>query len=173
MKYVALLRGINVNGRKVDMKTLAELFVSLGFSEVKTYINSGNVIFESGGKPELVKSKIESAIRKEFGFEVPTLVKSFSEMKRIARAVPKEWANDSKQRTDIAYLFKEVDSKRIVDELPFKKEYVDVRYVKGALFWNIDRRNYNKSQLNKIIGHKSYKFMTLRNVNTARFLANI
>ncbi|NLL75142.1 MAG: DUF1697 domain-containing protein, partial [Erysipelothrix sp.] len=48
MKYVALLRGINVGGKnKVDMKELKALFIDLGYTEVQTYINSGNVIFDT------------------------------------------------------------------------------------------------------------------------------
>ncbi len=68
MKYVAFLRGINVGGKnKVKMETLREVFSSLGFENVKTYINSGNVIFETvetAGKE--LAAKIESAIEKEF-----------------------------------------------------------------------------------------------------------
>ena len=64
-------------------------------------------------------------------------------------------------------------NKKIIDELPIKKEFLDIRYVKGAIFWNVKRDDYNKSQLNKIINHKSYKLMTIRNVNTARYLAGI
>ncbi|TGN13385.1 DUF1697 domain-containing protein [Leptospira ilyithenensis] len=98
MKYIALLRGINVGGnRKVEMKKLRNLFESLGYINVSTYINSGNVIFES--------------------------------------------------------------------------EYIDVRYIKGAIYWNVKRENIYKSHLAKVISHKFYKSMTIRNVNTARFLA--
>jgi uncharacterized protein (DUF1697 family) len=47
-----------------------------------------------------------------------------------------------------------------------------MRYVKGAIFWNVDRKKNNKSHINKLIGHKFYQLMTVRNVNTARFLAH-
>ncbi len=69
-------------------------------------------------------------------------------------------------------MFKEIDSEKIVRELPFNTEFVDLRYIKGAVFWNIVRKDYGKSRLNKLIGSKFYKYMTLRNVNTARFLAS-
>lgn len=172
MHQIALLRGINVGtARQVNMKKLKALFESLGYTNVSTYINSGNVLFESNKKPELLQKEIEKAIEKTFGFEVATLVKTRKQMQTIANAIPPEWANDTTQKTDVAYLFPEIDSKKIIDELPIKKEFVDIRYIKGALMWNVTRESYNKSHLNKIISHKYYKLMTVRNVNTARVLA--
>ncbi|MGE8721044.1 DUF1697 domain-containing protein [Leptospira terpstrae] len=172
MKYIALFRGINVGGnRKVEMKKLKELFESLGYTEVSTYINSGNILFESEFDTKSVLTKITKSFEKIFDFEIPTLVKTEKEMKKIADAIPKDWKNDQTQRTDIAYLFPEIDSKKIIEELPFKKEFVDVRYTKGAIIWNIKKVNVNKSNLAKLISHKLYKSMTIRNVNTARFLA--
>lgn len=174
LKFVALLRGVNAGKmRRIEMKRLKELFESLGYLDVATYINSGNVVFGSSKRPGSIKKEIEAGIKKKFGFDVPILIKTASEMKRISRAIPIGWLNDGEQRTDVAYLFKEMDSKEIIDDLPIKKEYVNIRYVKGAVFWSVLRKNYNKSRLNKIISHRSYQFMTVRNVNTARFLGGI
>ncbi|MFA6227265.1 MAG: DUF1697 domain-containing protein [Candidatus Paceibacterota bacterium] len=173
MKYIALLRGINTGkNRRIDMKKLKALFESLGYVNVLTYINSGNVTFETESKQQDICKKIELNIKKEFSFDVPTLIKTENEMIKIADAIPENWQNDSSQRSDVAYLFSEIDSKNIIDQLPIKKEFIDIRYIKGAVYWNVDRKNYNKSHLNKIIGHKLYQFMTVRNVNTARYLAN-
>jgi len=172
MKYIALLRGINVGGnRKVEMKKLRGLFESLDCTNVSTYLNSGNVIFETDKKQERIQSEIRNNLEKVFGFKVPILVKSEDEVKAIANSIPEEWRNDSVQKTDVAYLFKEIDSEKTIDELPIKREFIDIRYVKGAIFWNIKRKDYNKSRVNKIIGHRSYQFMTMRNINTARHLA--
>jgi uncharacterized protein (DUF1697 family) len=71
----------------------------------------------------------------------------------------------------VAYLFNGIDSAEIVDILPIKKEFINIQYVKGAIIRNVDRKNLNKSQLAKIISHKIYQSMTVRNVNTARYLA--
>ena len=172
MRYIALLRGINVGGKnKVVMKDLTVLFESLDCFNVSTYINSGNVIFESKDGQDTIIKKVKAGFKQEYDFEIPFLVKTENEMKKIAGAIPKEWQNDSTHKTDVAYLFPEIDSKKILDELPVKKEFIDIRYVPGALYWNIDRKNYNKSNLNKIISHRLYQFMTVRNVNTARYLA--
>ncbi len=172
MRYIALLRGINVGkNKRVEMARLRALFEALGCVEVSTYINSGNVIFESSKSREVISREAGENMQKEFGFEIPAIIKTQTEMKRIAEAIPADWQNDPKQRTDVAYLFNNIDSKKVIDELPLNRDFVDVRYVKGAVFWNIDRKNYNKSRLNKLIGHELYQHMTMRNVNTARFLA--
>jgi len=172
MEYVALLRGINVGKHKwIDMKRLKALFESLELENVSTYINSGNVLFESGGNAREISEKIASSMKSEFGFEAGVLVKSKKQMQSIAASIPKEWKNDEKQRTDVAYLFEGTDSKETLDKIPVKREFIDIRYTKGAVYWNIDRKNYNKCQLNKLISHPVYKLMTMRNVNTARHLA--
>ncbi len=172
MKYIALLRGINVGGNKrVEMKQLKALFEALGFTNVSTYINSGNIVFESNKDTKTIQKDIDTNLVKEFGFAIPTLIKTQREMQKIARAIPQGWQNDTKQRTDVDYLFDEINNPKIIDELPVNRKYVDVRYVKGAIFWNLDRANIGKSRLNKLIGHKVYRFMTMRNVNTALFLA--
>jgi uncharacterized protein (DUF1697 family) len=172
MKYVALLRGINVGGnKKVEMKRLKALFESLGYANVSTYINSGNIIFHSSGNKESVRREMEKSMKREFGFEIQTLIKTEKEMQKIAAAIPAGWYNNVEQRTDVAYLFADADTRKIIDELPIRKEFVDIKYVRGALIWNVKRKDYNKSHLNKIIGHKLYQSMTVRNVNTARHLA--
>lgn len=172
MKFIALLRGINAGKlRRVEMKKLKALFESLGYSQVSTYINSGNIMFNSNKKIKDIHKNIEINLKKEFGFDIPAIIKTEKEIQKIATAIPKEWQNDSKQRSDVAYLFKEIDSKKTLNDIPIKKEYIDIRYTKGALYWNIDRKNYNKSHLNKLINHKFYQLMTIRNVNTARHLA--
>ena len=168
MKYIALLRGINVGGiRKIEMKRLKKLFESSGYRNVETYLNSGNAIFESDIDQNRLQEEITENLERVFGFEIRTLVKNEEEVKQIADAVPAEWENDSEQKTDIAYLFPEIDSEKTIDELPIRKEFIDIRYVKGAIIWNVKRSEYNKSHLNKIIGLKHYKLMTVRNVNTA------
>ena len=166
MDYIALLRGINVgNSVKINMKELKTLFEQCGFSNVSTYINSGNVIFKSNDKKNSITENIEKALHITTGNEVKVLVKTKSEMVKIANTIPDDWQNN------VAYLFESIDNENIINEFPIKKEYIQVLYVKGALIWNVRREDYNKSHLNKIISHKVYKDMTIRNVNTARHLA--
>jgi len=81
-KYIALLRGINVGGkRKVLMADLKVLFARLGFSNITTYIQSGNVIFESQKVEDnmLLGQSIQNAILETYQFEVPVMIRSLNE----------------------------------------------------------------------------------------------
>jgi uncharacterized protein (DUF1697 family) len=171
MNYVALLRGINVGGKhKIEMKKLKDIFESLGYENVSTYINSGNVLFKGKGSSLKIRQELEVLLKQKFGFDIPTLVKTEKEIMAITKAIPQTWKNNDTKRTDVAFLFPGYDPKNIIDEIPVKKEFIDIRYVTGALFWNVSRENVYKSQLNKLISHKLYKFMTVRNINTVRVL---
>ena len=90
MTYVALLRGINVGGnRKVDMKRLKVTFESCGFADVRTYINSGNVVFCSDSTdPRALVETLEAAIESEFGFPVKVLLRDAESIRAIVEALP-------------------------------------------------------------------------------------
>jgi uncharacterized protein (DUF1697 family) len=85
MKQIALLRGVNAGGKnKIKMEELSKLFVSIGFTQVQTYIQSGNIVYESGDDELTNARKIEKAIREGFGLEIPTFVIS---RKRLMRSL--------------------------------------------------------------------------------------
>ncbi len=88
--YVALLRGINLGGHKiVKMEQLRKSFEELGFAEVKTYIQSGNVVFKAPAQtPEKLAKRIEEKILRQFGFPVNVLVKSAAEIEEIITQNP-------------------------------------------------------------------------------------
>ncbi len=172
-KYVALLRGINVGGNnKVSMKKLKEVFEGLGFDNVSTYINSGNIIFHTNIATNLAK-KIDTAIEKEFKIQVKVLVKEFKEIKSICNKIPASWTNDTEQRTDVIYLWKDFDKKSSLKLITVNPDVDNLIYTKGAIIWNMKRSNYTKSKMNKFIGTELYKNSTARNVNTARKLFSL
>ena len=172
VRYVALLRGINVGkGARVPMKNLKAVLEGLGLVGVVTYLNSGNVVFSSSmGTLELTRL-IEDALARAFGEPIPTLIKTSAEIVSIAESIPSEWESDAGEQTYVAYLFSGVDKPGLVSELPVKMEFLTIYYTPGAVVWNIRRENYNRSHITKIAGHSSYARMTIRNVNTARKLA--
>lgn len=88
--WVAFIRGINVGGRRiVPMKALAERCTALGLREVRTYIASGNVLFEAGGaKPDAHARKIEKGILEAFGHEVTVMVRERAELEALAKTRP-------------------------------------------------------------------------------------
>jgi uncharacterized protein (DUF1697 family) len=172
MKYVALLRGINVGGnRKVPMAELKRVFEQCGFSEVTTYINSGNIIFASGSDPDAYK--IQTAMKRHFGFEIDALVLNAAEIIAVAQAIPDEWLNDTEQRSDVLFLFRDIDSPDIIHDIGYRPELETVHHVPGALITNVSRKNQSKSSLLKLVGTPLYRRMTIRNVNTVRKLAEL
>ncbi|QQS18643.1 DUF1697 domain-containing protein [Candidatus Saccharibacteria bacterium] len=172
MKYVALLRGINVGGnKKVPMAELKACFEQAGFSAVSTYINSGNVVFESAKIPDeiVLHKKLEIT----FGFSPAMLILDADHICRIAEAIPEGWQNDTLQKSDVAYLFPEADDATIAMKLGCNSDIETAVYTKGALLFSIDRKNQSRSSLLRVIGTPLYQFMTVRNVNTARKLAEL
>ena len=88
-KYVALLRAINVGGHTVKMDYLRTLFEAVGFSDVETFIASGNVIFDSKSKDtQALERKIEKHLQQSLGYEVKTFVRSISELAAVANCKP-------------------------------------------------------------------------------------
>lgn len=88
--YVSMLRGINVSGqKKISMKDLATLYESQGLTNVRTYIQSGNVVFNAAGKDSSgLARKIAKAINEAYGFEVPVLVRTRQEMVQTVKKNP-------------------------------------------------------------------------------------
>lgn len=171
MKYIALLRGINVGGNSlVSMKQLKELFETLGLEAVRTYINSGNVLFESKLTAAKLSPKIEAAIEHEFKFPVSVVVKSQPEIEAIAKVIPDNWQNNTEMKTDVMFLWADVDDRSTLKQLQIKPELDQVTYVKGAIIWHVLRKHVTRSGLLKIVGTPLYKKMTIRNVNTFRKL---
>jgi len=99
--HIAMLRGINVSGQKIiRMEALRTSFEAMGFSRVRTYVQSGNVVFDAGKETVgNLQDKIEKQIASVFGFAVPVLLKSSTEMECIVRDNPfpkKSGIDDSK-----------------------------------------------------------------------------
>src|SRR5256885_11087562 len=87
-RMVALLRAVNVGGRKLPMAELRGLCGELGWSDVATYIQSGNLVFTAPGKAGEIEGVLEQAIQKEFGLDVPVIVRSRAEWARYPAENP-------------------------------------------------------------------------------------
>ena len=173
MKYVALLRGINVGGnRKVDMGKLKETFERAGMDEVRTYINSGNVVFSSGSTDAAdLRWTLERAVRDGFGFDVRVLVRDETSIRELVDALPDAWADDETAKCDVIFLGDEVDGPEVFEHLTIKPGIDDARYVPGAVLWRVERHNVTRSGLMKLAGTELYAATTLRNCNTVRKIA--
>lgn len=170
MVFVALLRGINVGGKnKIDMKLLKQTFEQAGMKDVLTYINTGNIIFSYNGlsKPEL-SSILEEAIHKDFGLQIKVVVLSVEDVREIINEIPETWRNDKDMKSDVMFLWDEIDDESVLENLVIKPSIDTVKYVPGAILWSVDKKNVTRSGMSKIIGSVIYKQVTVRNVNTTR-----
>lgn len=171
MIYVALLRGINVGGNnKVDMKLLKRSFESVGMKNVLTYINSGNIIFSNDDLSiEEIASRLEKVILKDFKLSIKVLVRSIVDLEFIISKLPSNWKNDSEEKSDVLFLFDEVDRKDILDKFNIKEGIDEVMYFSKVIFWRIDKKNLTKTGLKDIVKKKDlYNNITIRNINTTR-----
>ena len=115
MRYIALLRGINVGGNTmIKMEELRKTFEALRFENVKSYINSGNLAFDSAMSSEekLVK-KIEQAIEKDFGKLIPTMVREQKDILRVLDSNPFDGRYESHKEMHVLFM---------KDEMPAEKQ---------------------------------------------------
>jgi uncharacterized protein (DUF1697 family) len=175
MVYVALLRGVNVGGGgRIDMKVLRAVFEATGMTHVRTYINSGNVVFSSDLRGDgRIAEMLELAVKKRFGVAVRVLVRDRDEIGSIIGALPGDWANDEATKCDVLFLWDDVDRPSILERLDYDPEIEEVRYTPGAVIRRIDRQNASRSALTRVIGTPLYQRMTVRNCNTARRLLEL
>ena len=102
--YVALLRGVNVGGRaKVDMRELKQQIEDLGCEGVRTYINSGNVVFRDRRRASTLSRLLEDALGRRVA------VRSLADVQGLCTRIPDEWTNDKVQKSDVGFLLDEPD----------------------------------------------------------------
>jgi len=177
MKYLALLRGINVGGNnKVAMSELRTCFERAGFTGVSTYINSGNIFFESDDTDivDLVH-RCEVAIEDTFGFVVIVTVISQDEYKDAMQHAPSWWADGIPEtRNDALFVIPPTTTQEVLDELTKKTSHVDKLDSRGqVVFWTLPMADYGKSVVPKIVGTPIYKRITIRSSKTAKKLLDL
>jgi uncharacterized protein (DUF1697 family) len=174
MVYIALFRGINVGGNNiVDMRKLKTTFESLGFTNVTTYINSGNVLFKDSLKEEKELARlIEVAVKRDFQLNLKVIVINSDQLNAICAELPSTWVKNESMRTDVMFLWEKYDRPEVLEMIEIKPED-NIKYVPGAILWNIDAKDYNRSGMRKVIGTDFYRHVTVRNVNTVRKLHQI
>ena len=175
MTYVAFLRGVNVGGNSiVSMATIKQVLVDLGLSEVRTYINSGNVIFSTrASDAKKLGARIEKALEQGAGMPIKVLVMDHKSLRKLVAAIPRNWVDDKTMRTYVLLLWKELDDVKILERLPVRSGVDNVRYAPGAVIWQVDRKDVSKSYMSRMVGTPYYKQITMRNANTMRKLSEI
>jgi uncharacterized protein (DUF1697 family) len=172
MKYLALLRGVNVGGNSlIKMADLKEAVEKSGFINVKTFINSGNVIFESKEANSFkVNAMLEEALKKRFNLESRVFLLTYEQYKDILDRVPEDWKKRQDIRRYIAFIREPVTVNDVIKQAKVKEGVDFVQGGKGAVYLTTLMSGLTKSGFTKLISTPVYKDITLRNYTTAQKL---
>jgi len=170
--FVALLRGINVGGKNlISMSSLKASFERIGFKDVSTYINSGNILFKAkGDDARKLERKIERMLSREYKLGCKVVVRSFSEMEKLVTGLPKIWNGGKRWKYNVVFLSHSIDSRKILDGLHPKSDIEQVVYRPGVLLWSALTSGLTRSTMLKLSSQKIYQDMTVRNLNTTKKL---
>ncbi len=173
---VALLKGINVGGnRKVSMTKLVAVIDGAGFTEVKSYINSGNLVFyvSKMGQEEVV-SKLEKAIENEFGFRVDVIVRTTSQWSKYSTQSPFPTAESTRPNKLHLGLSKATFDADIIRILNGKAQYGEKIKIVGDAIWVDFNESVGKSKLTPAFFDRTVgSTVTMRNWNTVQKLNDI
>ena len=172
-RYFTFLRAINVGGHTVKMDVLRQLFESLGFSNVETFIASGNVIFEAktaDGKS--LEKKIEKALKEALGYEVSTFIRTDAEFTAIAAYKPfPQSLLDSAAALNIGFLADDPEAVTKQKLISLKTDIDDFHIHGRELYW-LCRKKQSESKITNVVLEKALGLKTtLRGINTINKMA--
>ena len=169
MKYVAFLRAVNVGGRIVKMERLRKIFEELKFKNVKTFIQSGNVIFETEEKnKDILIKKIEKKLKVSLGYEVLVMLRKDKELKNIVKNNPfKEEKLDENTRVYIAFLYNK-PGKEVKSTIPSLNNKNGAFHLKGnEVYCKVRREEKKHSYFSILLLEKKLGIpLTTRNQTT-------
>jgi uncharacterized protein (DUF1697 family) len=172
-RYVAFLRAINVGGRIVKMDKLRDLFASMGFGGVETFIASGNVIFDARSDAKSLEKRIGDSLRKALGYDVGTMLRTTAEVSRVARHTPFPDSEVSKPGTSlhVGFMARAFTPKSRTTAMSFLPPGDEFHLHKSELYWltrtGVGKSEFSLTRLEKALGYVG----TFRNVTTVRKLA--
>jgi uncharacterized protein (DUF1697 family) len=173
-RYVALLRGINVGGNNlIPMPALKRCFEDLGYSNVLTYIQSGNVLFSTRGAGKPAVPAIEVRLSKTFNYTASVVLRSDRQLNQIVAAAPDGFGTlPDRYRYDVIYLKEPLSSREALRSVTAREGVDQVWAGRGVLYFSRLIEKASQSQLNRLVSQPVYQRMTIRNWNTTtRLLA--
>lgn len=175
--YIALLRGINVGGKNIiKMVDLKRVFETMGLCDVRTYIQSGNVLFKSNEEEETLRKKIENSIESAFGFSVAVILRTAAEFERIRENCPfseeaiSEAESSSEGESLYVCLLTHAPLQEKIEHLNAYRSEDDEYKVEGREVYLLFRHSIRKSKLASNL-HKLDVPATVRNWKTINKLA--
>ena len=177
-RYIAFLRGVNISGRnKITMFELKKEIEKLGYKEVKTYLNSGNVIFLSDENEKLrITKQIVMMIKNQFDIDIPVFVIAKEELEDILRNAPDWWGNDNKEIYDnLIFIIPPATFADVFNELGEPKEELErIQDYKEVIFWSFSRRDYQKTNWwSKTARANISQKLTIRTASTIRKMVGL
>ena len=167
-RYVALLRGINVGGNNIiSMAALKEMFGGAGLDAVATYIQSGNVLFETRKARGRLESHIEDVLESTLGVPITVVVRSHDQLAAVVADAPKGFGREPKRyRYDVTFLKGPVKASEAIELVPWKEGVDRVHAGDGVLYTSRLVERLTQSRISRLVGLPVYKSMTIRNWNT-------
>lgn len=176
MRYVALLRGINVGGKnKLAMAELKSSLAASGLSLVSTYINSGNVLFSSSESDALIlQEHLETLIQAKFQLEIPVVVIPGQVFAAALAQAPQWWNAAKDAKHNAIFVIPPATTEEICAQVgEIKPEYEQVAYQGPVIFWTAPIKTFSRTRWSKVVGTAAYDRITIRNANTACKLAEL
>lgn len=169
MKYICLLRGINVGGHnKVVMSELRSSFEQLGFSNVRTYINSGNVLFESDiNDRNVLIDMIENRLAQDF-VKLDVTVVSKTQLETNFRDAPQDWGHDETRKHNLLFVRPPATAADVMNAIEVSKPAIEtVTAGEGVVYWSASLVQFGQTASSRLAGNPIYKKVTVRNYNTS------
>lgn len=177
-QMIAFLRGINISGKnKIPMKELKLGFEELGYSDVKTYLNSGNVLFEANANDlSALTHRIEHMIKERFGLDIPVYVIAVERLEDILQNAPDWWGNDNKEIYDnLIFIMPPAAFSDVYQEIGAPKEGLErIESYNDVIFWSFDVKQYQKTNWWSKTATVAIKDkLTIRTANTVKKLVSM
>ena len=172
MKYIVLLRGINISGKnKVDMKTLKEELLKNNLNNVITYLNNGNIILETDLNKEKLTNLFAKILETKFNINIPIFILNLKELEEIYLNIPTYYlAKDKNTYYNLIFL-KNITYGEILTEIGEPSKYDKITPYKNVIYWSFDLNNYQKSNWwIKTASTYVKDYITIRNFNTIQKL---
>jgi len=176
MQYLALLRGINVGGNAlIPMATLRVALTEAGLQNVRTYIQSGNVLFESTEEDQdKLTVLVHDTIKNRFDLDVAVVIFSKPDWQAVIATAPAWWGKDTSWKHNIIVMLKPYDMLQTVLAIGELRPGIEkMQAGLGVLYQSLSWDNFSKTTGGKLAAKPVYKQMTVRNYNTATKLLTL
>jgi uncharacterized protein (DUF1697 family) len=167
--YLALLRGINVGGKNlIKMTDLKARFEEHAFRNVVTYIQSGNVVFESDESSSAkLTARIEAMLSEAFGYQASVVLRTRTQLRDVVKRAPDGFGTQpTRYRYDVLFVKTPLTAKVAMESVPIREGVDEVYAGPGVLYYSRLISRASQSRLSRIVSMPIYQSMTIRNWNT-------